>query len=151
MSSTTTSANPAERAAAKAPVAAPQPLAKSTALSVGALSIALAEGVCAALVFLKGIALFSGLMGLMAAGASSWFHRDWVRIQLLVLASAVALANLYLLWNAWRLRNAPAARWRRRPLHASERRQVAFLLLSSLVTLLLVAAEVYGHSVLGAS
>ncbi len=131
--------------------ARPLPAGWASALAgLSALTFSIIEGVCAGLVLLKGVALFSGLVALMAAGASSWLHQDQVRIPLMVFATAAALANLYIVWNGWRLRRAPAAAWRVRPLTAREKRRTTFVLLSSIVTLALIAGEIYGHHVLHA-
>lgn len=118
--------------------------------SVSGLSAAAIEGVCAALVLLKGTALFAGLFGLMAAGASSWIHEDPVRIPLLIFAAVGALANLYMVWNGWRLRRSPAAAWRVGPRTAQEKRRTRLVLAASTVTLLLLIGEIYGHHVLHA-
>ncbi len=120
----------------------------STLLSVSGLTAAAIEGVCAGLVLLKGVALFSGLLSLMAAGASSWLHQDQVRIPLMALATAAALLNLYMVGNGWRLRRNPAAAWRVRPLTPAEKRRTALIVAVSLVTLALLAGEVWGHRVL---
>ncbi|MGH9604030.1 MAG: hypothetical protein ACRD24_16750 [Terriglobales bacterium] len=118
--------------------------------SVGGLTAAAVEGVCAALVLLKGTALFSGFLGLTAAGASSWFHSDPVRIPLLVFAAGAALANLHTLWNGWKLRRSPAAAWRVRPLAPAEKRHTRLVVAASIITLLLIVGEIYGHHVLHA-
>ncbi len=131
-----------------------RPLAQaggSTALSLGALAVAMIEGVCAGLVLLKGVAVTSSLFALTAAGgATSWIHEDRVRIPLMVLAAGAALANLYMVVNGWRLRRNPAAAWRVRPLSSREKRRTGFVVLASLVTLALIAGEIYGHHVLHA-
>ena len=122
----------------------------STFLSVGALAAAAVEGVCAGLVLLKGVALLSGLVGLMAAGASSWVHADPVRIPLMVFAAGAALANLLVMGNGWRLRRSPAASWRVRPLTMAEKRRTVLVAAASLFTLALIVGEIYGHHVLHA-
>jgi hypothetical protein len=99
---------------------------------------------------LKGTAILSGLFSLSAAGASSWIHQDAVRIPLLTFAALGALANLYVVWNARRLRRTPAASWRIRPMTAQEKRRTRLLVAASLVTLLLIIGEIYGHHVLHA-
>ncbi len=122
----------------------------STAVSLGALTVALIEGVCAGLVLLKGMALTSSVAALTAGGGSSWIHEDRVRIPLMVLAAGAALANLYMVANGWRLRRNPAAAWRVRPLSSREKRRAGFVILASLATLALIAGEIYGHHILHA-
>ena len=124
--------------------------AGSALLSVSGLAAAAVEGVCAALVLLKSTAIFSGLAGLSAAGASSWFHQDALRIPLMVFAAGAALANLYVIWNGRRLRRSPAAAWRVRLQAPAEKRRTRLLVATSLVTLLLIAGEIYGHYILHA-
>ena len=99
---------------------------------------------------LKGVAVSSSVLALTAGGASSWIHEDRVRIPLMVLASGVALANLFMVANGWRLRRNPAAAWRVRPLTSREKRSTGFVILASLATLALIAGEIYGHHVLHA-
>ncbi|MGH9649546.1 MAG: hypothetical protein ACRD3I_03640 [Terriglobales bacterium] len=131
--------------------ARPRPqIGGSTAASLGALTVAMIEGVCAGLVLLKGVALSSSVLALTAGGASSWIHEDRVRIPLMVLASGVALANLFMVANGWRLRRNPAAAWRVRPLTFTEKRRIGFVILASIATLALIASEIYGHHVLHA-
>ncbi len=137
------------REARSATQSAPLPSTSGSVLAgMSALTFAVIEGVCAGLVLLKGVALFSGLIALMAAGASSWMHSDPVRVPLMVLAGAAALLNLYVIGNGWRLRRSPAAAWRVRALTAAERRRAGFVVAASLFTLALIAAEVYGHHIL---
>ncbi len=119
-------------------------------MSLGALTIAVIEGVCAGLVLLKGVALTSSLLALTAGGATSWIHDDRVRIPLMILAAGVALANLYVVGNGWRLRRNPAAAWRVRPLSSREKRRMWIVVLASLATLALIVGEIYGHHVLHA-
>ncbi len=130
-----------------------QPLPRvggSTALSLGALTVAMVEGVCAGLVLLKGVAVTSSFFALTAGGGSSWIHEDRVRIPLMVLAAGAALANLYVVANGWRLRRNPAAAWRVGPLSSREKRRAGFVILASLATLAMIAGEIYGHHILHA-
>lgn len=143
----------AEVVVSSQPEVEPRPLPQvggSTAMSLGALTIAVIEGVCAGLVLLKGVALTSSLLALTAGGATSWIHDDRVRIPLMILAAGVALANLYVVGNGWRLRRNPAAAWRVRPLSSREKRRMWIVVLASLATLALIVGEIYGHHVLHA-
>lgn len=112
------------------------------------LFISVIEGVCAFLVALKGSALFVGLTGLMSAATSSWFHQDRIRIPLMLLAAGIALANTYMLWNFFRLRRSPAARWRIQPLSQAEKRRVALVITATVLTFFFLVAELWGHRVL---
>ena len=118
-------------------------------LSVGPLGLALVQGVCAAAVFLSGIRTalgFSSLIAAAAAGPATGFHANRIRIPMLALAGIGAVVNLFLFWNAERLRRNPSARWRMRPLTRKERLGKRIQIGTSLLTLLLIAAELFAHT-----
>src|SRR6266852_2652352 len=115
--------------------------------SWGALALAVLEALC---VFAVAMARAGFVLGGSSAVVASWanfFHRDIFRIPALLLATVGALINLYLLWNARRLRNAPAAAWRKRPRTSRERWRIGLVFWLSVLTLATVAAEVYFHRV----
>ncbi len=90
-----------------------------------------------------------GATSLFAAGAAQpflWFHQDAIRLPLFAIAGLGAAINLYLLWNAHRLRNRPAAAWRRAPLTAKDLRVRRFQLWSSVATLAIIAADFASHA-----
>jgi hypothetical protein len=64
---------------------------------------------------------------------------------MLVLAGVGALVNLFLYWNAERMRRNPASRWRMRPLTRKERLEKWLQLGASVLALLLIAAELLAH------
>lgn len=85
----------------------------------------------------------------IAAGVwASVLHQDIFRIPLLLLALTGSGFNLYLLWNAHRLRNAPAAAWRKKPLTKQEQWRIRTVFLLSLATVVFAGAEVYFHRLL---
>jgi DNA-binding transcriptional LysR family regulator len=113
-----------------------------------ALILAFIEAVC---VFSVAAAKAGVLLGAAAAITTGWaasLHRDAIRIPVLLIAMAGAGFNLYLIWNRRRLRNRPAAAWRKRPLTKRERLKTALVLWLSLLTLALGAAEIYFHRLL---
>jgi hypothetical protein len=117
-------------------------------LSWGSLALAAAESVCVAAVGLSGIRVALGMTSLLAAGAGGpahGFHSNAIRIPLLTLGAIGAMVSLVLLWNEDRLRRNPSAAWRVRPLMASQRRRRWLQLITAILTLLLVAAEVVTH------
>jgi hypothetical protein len=117
-------------------------------LTVGSLGFAIVQGVCATAVFVSGISTALGLSTVAAAtaaGPATGFHANRFRIPMLALAGAGALVNLFLFWNAERMRRKPAARWRMRPLTRKERLQKWFQLCASVLTLLLIAGELLAH------
>ena len=109
------------------------------------LFLATIEAVCVFFVSANGVAALVGSSGIVLAEGARLFHQAAVRLPLLALATVVALFNLWLLLNAWRLRRAPTAQWRVRPLLASQRRQIAIIAALSLLTLVLVGAELFVH------
>jgi len=120
-------------------------------LSWGSLALAAAESLCVAAVGLSGMRVALGLTSLLAAGAGGpahGFHSDTIRIPLLTLGAVGALISLLLLWNEDRLRRNPSAAWRVRPLTNLQRRWRWLQLITAILTLLLVAAELVIHPLL---
>ena len=117
-------------------------------LSWGSLALAAAESICVAAVGLSGLRVALEMTSLIAAGAGGparGFHGNAIRIPLLTLGAIGALVSLLLLWNEHRLRSNPSAAWRTRPFTASQRRWRWFQLITAILTLLLVAAELITH------
>ena len=116
--------------------------------SWGALLLAILQALCVVSV---GMARAGIVLGAGAATAVYWanfFHRDIFRLPILVVAVVGAGFNLYLLWNSRRLRNAPAAAWRKRPLTRGERWRIGVVLCLSILTLVTAAAEFYYHRII---
>ncbi len=80
-----------------------------------------------------------------AASGSSLIHSDAVRYALRYVSAFFATATLWVIWNGWRLRNRTAARWRKVPLTSREKWTIAFGLFSSLLSWVLIVAEVFAH------
>ena len=117
-------------------------------LTVGSFGLAAVQAVCAAAVFVSGISTalgFSTLIAASAAGPATGFHANRFRIPMLAIAGAGALVNLFLFWNAERMRRNPAARWRQRPLTRKERLEKWIQVGTSVLTLLLIAGELLAH------
>ena len=122
---------------------------KQTALiGMGSVWFAMAQAACATSVFLKSIAVLLGISVFSAASALEFLHQPIARIILLLFALSGAAANLYLVWNTWKLRRNPAARWRLRPLSAAERRRMAIAISTSLLTFIVLGVEVWAHLLL---
>ena len=120
-------------------------------LTWGSLALAAAESLCVAAVGLSGMRVALGMTSLLAAGAGGpahGFHSDMIRIPLLTLGVVGALISLLLLWNEARLRRSPSAAWRIRPFTTLQRRWRWLQLITAILTLLLVAAEVVIHPLL---
>ncbi len=117
-------------------------------LSFGPLGLAAIQAVCAAAVALSGLRTalgFSSLVAATAAGPATGLHASKFRIPMLALAGIGAAVNLLLFWNAERIRRNPSARWRMRPLTRKQRLGKWVQLGSSVLTLLLIAAELLTH------
>jgi hypothetical protein len=111
----------------------------------GAFMLAAVEAVC---VFTVGAAKAGFLLGGMAAFAAGWskyLHRDLIRIPVLLTAIAGAGLNLYVLWRRQRLRNAPAAAWRKKALTKREQLRIVLVLSLAILTLAFVISEIYLH------
>ena len=65
----------------------------------------------------------------------------------MLVSVVLACVSLYTVWNGWRLRNLPSARWRKRPLSMGRKLGIAFTLASSVAALALVLAEAVVHPV----
>ncbi len=91
-----------------------------------------------------------GLTALAAASGvytpARGFHQDAIRIPMLILGTVGAVVNLAILIRVWRLRARASAGWRRRSISPRERRSERLQLALSLLTLILVGAEVTTHS-----
>jgi hypothetical protein len=117
--------------------------------SWSSFTFALLQSLCTAVLTISGVRVLIGLGALAAAAgtdapASGW-HRDAIRIPMMLLALAGTLVNLYVLWRMRRLRNRPAAQWRVQPLTAKELRSERWQLVLAIATLVLLAAEWITH------
>src|SRR5277367_5357373 len=128
---------------------APESGARAKLLTWSSFVFALLQSLCSAVVAISGIRVAIGLSALAAAAGihapARGFHADSIRIPMMALALIGAVLNLYLLWNARRLRNRPAAQWRRIPLSARKKASERLQLILSVLTLLLLAAEWITH------
>ncbi len=121
---------------------------RTAMMGVGSVWFAIAQAACASTVFLKSIAVLLGVSVVTAASALELFHTPAARIILLLFALGGAGANLYLVWNTWRLRRNPATRWRLQRLNAAERRRIAIALTTSILTFVVLGVEVWAHLIL---
>lgn len=118
-------------------------------LSGASLLVVLLQSACTAVLTISGLRVAIGLTALAAASGvyapARGFHQDAIRIPMLWLGTIGALVNLAVLAWRWKLRNAPAAQWRRQPLSRQERRSELFQLALSILTIVLVGLEVWAH------
>ena len=146
---TTTVSRPREQEVES--VAAP-PLeisSKTKLLSWSTLVLAALQSFCTAVIAISGIRVVLGLTALAAAAGidapATGFHADAIRIPMIALALGGSLLNLYLVWHIRRLRNRPAAQWRRVPLSAKKLASERLQIVLSILTLVLLAAEWFTH------
>jgi hypothetical protein len=119
---------------------------------VGGASVVLAvlQSLCTAIVTLNGVRVLIGLGALAASSIAVpllEFHRDAIRIPMLVVAVAGSLVNLAVLAWIWRLRARPEAKWRQKEITPKQRRSERLQVALALLTLALVGVEVWAHGV----
>ncbi len=91
------------------------------------------------------VAVFSAAL----AGPFEFFHQDKLRVPFFIIAGGLSLLNLYLYVHARRLRARPAAQWRIQPLSVRERHVQRIQLVTSLLTLVMIAGDVLNHKLHG--
>jgi hypothetical protein len=124
------------------------PKAMST-VSIASMVVALLQNLCAAILAVNGIRVGIGLAAL--AAGSVWepvrvFHRDAIRIPMLIFAVLGAVVNLAVLGWIWRLRARPEAQWRRQLISKKQRRSERLQVAMALLTLALVGSETLLHA-----
>lgn len=121
-------------------------------ISWSSFVFALLQSLCTAVLAVSGIRVLIGVGALAAAAgtnapAQGW-HRDAIRIPMLVIALGGAAINLYVLWRLRSLRKRPSSQWRVQPLMKKEKRAELLQFVLAIVTILLVALEWWTHSML---
>ena len=110
---------------------------------------ALLQSVCTFFTALDGLRLLIGAGALVAALQAGTvldhFHANWIRVPMVVLAFAGSLLNLLILRRIWRLRNHPAAQWRRVPVSPRKIRMERVQFALSVITLALIGIEEVTH------
>ncbi len=110
---------------------------------------ALLQSICGAAVAINGVRLAIGVGALVfTSGAGAVmvrFHSNWIRIPMISLALIGSLVNLAILIHMRRLRNRPAAQWRRKALTSHEVRMERLQWALSLAALVLIGIEEYLH------
>src|SRR5579862_7802327 len=111
-----------------------RPNNQTALLSSGAsLLLATIEAICVLVVSANGVAALVGSSGIVLAEGARIFYQASIRVPLLALATCIALFNLWMLFNSWRLRHAGAAQWRLRPLQPSQKRRMALIATLSVI------------------
>ncbi len=108
------------------------------------------QSACTAVMAISGIRVAIGLSGLAAAtigihAPAGGFHRDAIRIPMMIAATVGSLINLYVVWRIRSLRARPSSQWRVQPATPKQRRSELFQIALAVLTLILVAAEWITH------
>jgi hypothetical protein len=112
--------------------------------------LAVLQSLCTAVVAVNGVRVLIGLGALAASSIAVpllEFHRDAIRIPMLVVAVAGSLLNLAVLAWIWRLRARPEAKWRQKEVTPKQRRSERLQVAMALLTLALVGVEMWAHGV----
>ncbi len=121
-----------------------------TAVSGGAVVLALLQSLCTAILTINGIRVGIGVAALAASSIAApllSFHRDAIRIPMLSVATVGAVLNLAVLAWIWHLRSRTESQWRRQPLTKKQRWSERIQVLLSLATLALVVLEIFTHPI----
>ena len=112
----------------------------------------LLQSACTAVMAVSGLRLLIGLGSLAAASVIPGFifsiHTDKIRIPMMVIAVLGSILNLYVVWRIRSLRARPASQWRVQPITAKQCRSETIQVVLSILTLLLVVAEILAHHAL---
>jgi hypothetical protein len=134
-----------------ATASAEEPVSRRTWLvSMMSLLFIVLQSACTAVIAISGVRVAIGLSALGAAtfgihGPAHGFHRDVIRIPMMIAASIGSLINLYVIWRIRALRARPSSRWRVQAVSPKHRRSEVFQVALAIVTLVLVAAEWITH------
>ena len=123
--------------------------ARSRWIGWSSFFFAAVQSVCSAFVALSGLRL---LIGAAAFGSAvgvlkiaDTFHVGAIRIPMMLLALFGSLFNLLAVWQVRRLRARSASAWRRKSLSPKQINAERLQLALSVLTLLLLALELYYH------
>jgi class 3 adenylate cyclase len=121
-------------------------------LSLGAVIFGILGAPCAVTTLISPLAVAVGAGGLFGLSAVLVFlDQSAIRIPVLVLTSLAALANLYTIGHARKLRTEEKVAAHLKVMTALEKRRTFFVLASSLIALGIVAFEVVAHLLLHAA
>jgi MFS family permease len=122
-----------------------------TLLSGSSVALALLQSLCTAVLTINGVRVGIGLAALAAGSIPALaesFHRDAIRIPMLAIAVTGAVVNLLVLAWVRHLRARPESQWRRREPTKEQRRSEQLQIALAVLTLILVALEVWTHWIL---
>src|SRR5882757_10145575 len=135
--------------AATAPVE--EPASRRTwFVSLTSLLFIVLQSACTAVIAISGVRVAIGLSALAEAtfgihAPAHGFHRDVIRIPMMIAALIGSLINLYVIWRIRSLRARPSSQWRVQAVSPKQRRSEVFQIVLAIATLVLVAAEWITH------
>ena len=123
-------------------------LTRRRAISLGSIVFAILGAPCAAVGLLGPLAVvlgFSTLFGVVGTTILPMLDSAPLRIPLLTLGLLGAVANIYAVWHARKLRQLAAAEGEFQPATRLERRRTILVLGAAVFTLLAIGYELYAH------
>jgi hypothetical protein len=119
-------------------------------VSMTSLLFIVLQSACTAVIALSGVRVAIGLSALGAAtfgihAPAHGFHRDVIRIPMMIAALAGSVINLYVIWRIRTLRARPSSQWRTQATSPKQRRSELLQIALSILTLVLLAAEWITH------
>jgi hypothetical protein len=119
-------------------------------VSMTSLIFIVLQSACTAVIAISGVRVAIGLSALVEAtigihAPAGGFHRDVIRIPMMLAATIGSLINLYVIWRIRTLRARPSSQWRMQAVTAKQRRSELFQIVLAIITLVLVATEWITH------
>ena len=120
------------------------------AVGMTSLFFIVLQSACTVVMALSGLRLAIGLGALAAVavgakGPATGLHQDAIRIPMMAFAVVGACINLYMIWRIRSLRKRSSSQWRRQPVSPRRLWGERVQLTLSVVTLVLVVAELLSH------
>ncbi len=108
------------------------------------------QSACTAVIAISGVRVAIGLSALAEAtfgiyAPAGGFHRDSIRIPMMIAATLGSLINLSVIWRIRSLRARPSSQWRMKPATSKEQWSERLQITLAILTLILVAAEWITH------
>ena len=126
----------------------PESTARETT-SIGAIVFGILGAPCAVVTLIGPLAVAVGAGGLFGlAGVLTFLDQSALRIPVLVLTTLAALANLYTLWHARKLRMEAKVPAHLKTMTTLEKRRTTFVFTASFISLGIVGFEVVAHILL---
>lgn len=126
--------------------------AKAWLVNITSFLFIVLQSACSAVIAISGIRVAIGLSALAAATVgfnhpATGFHRNAIRIPMMIVAVVGSLINLYVIWRIRSLRARPESQWRVRPATSKQKRSEYLQSGLAILTLVLVAAEWIAHRI----